>query len=99
MGEGNLKPRSLGLAPRRPFSTASVALKARTLIEFTMSSMRAYKQSVCLEQWRGRGEQTVGRYVKCSVNSVTSEVVEDAIIPRSMVSSPKHTFHGLRIAS
>ena len=41
-GGGILKPRSAGFAPRRPFSTASVALNARTLMEFTMSSMRAW---------------------------------------------------------
>jgi hypothetical protein len=39
--EGILKPRSEGLADRRPFSTASVALKARMLMLFTMSSIRA----------------------------------------------------------
>lgn len=38
---GSEKPKSCGEAERRPFSTASVALKARILMEFTMSSIRA----------------------------------------------------------
>lgn len=38
---GSLKPREEGLAARRPFSTASEALKARTLMLFIMSSIRA----------------------------------------------------------
>lgn len=39
---GILKPRSVGLADRRPLSTASVALNARILMLFIMSSIKAY---------------------------------------------------------
>ena len=38
---GMWKPRFTGSAERRPFSTASVALKARMFMLFTMSSIRA----------------------------------------------------------
>jgi hypothetical protein len=42
VGGGIWKPRSEGAAERRPFSTASVALKASMFMLFIMSSIRAY---------------------------------------------------------
>jgi len=39
--EGMRNPRFMGSAERRPFSTASVALKTRMLMLFIMSSIKA----------------------------------------------------------
>jgi len=40
---GILNPKSVGLADRRPFSTASTHLKERILTELIMSSIKAYR--------------------------------------------------------
>lgn len=61
------------MAANRPFSTASVALKDSVIIELMMSSIRAYR-AVSDETKVVRRELTAGRYEKCSVSKLTSEL-------------------------
>jgi hypothetical protein len=77
-----LKPRSEGLAANKPFSTASVALKDNVIMELTMSSIRACKAVSNGTTNIYRCVLTAGRYAKCSVSNVTSELAGALIVFR-----------------